>query len=106
VRQRRHDLALYRNGPINPSQGIIPSGSVLCIRGSGYLDLNTTMADGRDWNDKASAWWAGCSSGHFDQNGGLFPAQQQGFSGGKETSAPSGNFDGLSGRRPPTTPCR
>lgn len=89
-----NDLILYWNGPVGAA------GPILCIRGQGWTNLDATQPDGRNWNDRASAWWAGCSAGHFDQNGGLFPGKQQGFSGGVGASAPSGNFDGVGGHLP------
>ena len=93
----QNDLVLYWNGPIDVARGIIPPGPALCVRGQGFLDLDATQPDGRNWNDQASAWWAGCSSGHFDENAGINPGQQEHFSGGSGTSAPSGNFDGRPG---------
>ncbi len=77
----------------------IPSGPILCIRGSGTLDLSQGLQfDRRNWNDQASAWWAGCSPGHFGENDTWWnPGAQQSFSGGAGTSAPSGNFTGQNG---------
>ncbi len=95
-----NDLVLYWNAlPNPPATGNVPGGPSLCIRGQGSLDLSQgNQPDGRNWNDQASAWWAGCSAGHFDESSGLFaPGRQQGFSGGRGASAPSGNFDGVSG---------
>ncbi len=83
-------LTLYWNSLRNPpAPGNIPPGAILCIRGQGYVDLSGTA-----WNDQASAWWAGCSSGHFDTNAGVYAGKQQYFGGGSGASAPSGNFDG------------
>lgn len=98
-----NDLVLYWNGPINVADGVIPSGPILCIRGNGDLDLTKQTYNGLNWNDEASAWWAGCSSGTFHQNDpvlGIFSGTNEDFSGGSGTSAPSGNFDGRSGVLP------
>ncbi|MFI7643303.1 hypothetical protein [Nonomuraea sp. NPDC049400] len=90
-------LALFWNGPLDVDKKIFPGGPTVCIRGRGWIDLNATMGDGLNWNDKASAWWAGCSSGHFDEHAGLFPGRQQYFNAGNKHW---GNFDGKSGRLP------
>ncbi|MFC5180720.1 hypothetical protein [Actinomadura harenae] len=82
-------LELFWDSPISAG------GPVLCILGKGWLNLaDGDQADGRNWNDKASAWRAGCSSGHFDENAGWSPGKQQYFDGGDGPSAPSGIFDG------------
>jgi len=85
-----NDLVLYWNGPLYPPS-TIPPGPILCVRGAGVLNLNQTFPDGHNWNDQASAWWAGCSAGAFyvDINEGGGAAY---FSGGSGTSAPSANF--------------
>ncbi len=93
----QNDLTIYWNSPLNPPNQI-PGGPILCIRGKGYLDLSQgVQADGHNWNDQASAWWAGCSSGHFDENAGIFRGTSQNFNGGAGTSAPHGNFNGQNG---------
>ncbi len=87
------DLIIYWNGPIDVAHGIFPSGPKLCIRGNGTLNLAVTQPDGRNWNDKASAWWAGCSNGEFWLNAGHnWPWEGSTFDGGNGTFAPSGNF--------------
>lgn len=98
-----NDLVLYWNGPIDVAHGVIPPGPILCIRGQGDLDLASQTYGGLNWNDEASAWWAGCSSGTFHQNDpvlGIFSGTNENFSGGSGTSAPSGNFDGRPGVLP------
>lgn len=96
-----NDLAIYQNGPIQaPNQ--IPPGPVLCIRGQGLLNLPTVPLDAtHSWDNQASAWWAGCSSGLFFDNingsANNSKFETASFSGGNGINAPSGNFPYQSG---------
>jgi hypothetical protein len=80
------DLILYWNRPISANPQYY-----LCIRGSGFINLNTNFL-GRNWNDQASAFWTGCRDVNFyvdiNLNGG------SGWAAGSYhgLSSPSGTF--------------
>jgi hypothetical protein len=95
-------LDVYLNGPIDPPSNIIPTGLVLCVYGQGDLSLSNGDIGGVNWNDKASAWWAGCSGGIFYQDsvGGHGSGFQETFQGGPDGNQPFGNFDGQNGDLP------
>jgi len=84
-------LVLYWNGPINVSAGIIPSGPELCITGEGTLNLAAQTINGLNWNDQASAFWAGCVGGNFYVNNNYYNPMAA-YPAGVGNAAPAYNF--------------
>lgn len=76
-------LELFWNGPLDVTHGVYPSGPRLCIRGQGHLNLTGTI-NGLNWNDQASAWWAGCSGGLFYKDAYTYSKPYAGFYAGDD----------------------